>query len=181
MILEHLIHNEDAKKTAGNISSAFFVRVARYPFLLLFIALIPRMIGASDYGKYALIVSTLMLISELCTLGIGVVFGRFIPELIIKNQKTKLERLVSFYLILWLILCGILAFLGAIGYFTINMQDKEVSVFLIVYFALISEILSLILFALLYGLNYVGKSNVINLFRSSFRLIFILALDQIHK
>jgi O-antigen/teichoic acid export membrane protein len=165
---------EDAKKTAGNISSAFLMRAARYPFLLLFIFIIPRMLGASDYGKYAFIVSILMLASELCTFGITVVFGRYIPELLIRNEQKKLQQLVSFYLTIWMFCCTLLAAVAVILYFTINMQGKEVPVFIIVYLALVSEILSLILYALLYGLNYVGKSNAINLFRSVFRLAFLL-------
>ena len=176
MTVEEGKQGEDAKKTAGNVSSAFLIRAARYPFLILFIILIPRMLGASDYGKYAFVVSILMLVSEFCTLGISIVFGKFIPEFLIKNDKAKVERLITFYLLLWLAFCGLFLVMGIILYLIINMQSKDVFVFLIVYLALISEILSLILFSLLYGLNYVGKSNAINLFRSVFRLIFILAL-----
>lgn len=172
-------HHEDAKKTAGNISSAFFIRAARYPFLILFIVLIPRMLGASEYGKYALVVSILMLTAEVCTFGITIVFGRYIPELLIKNEKEKLERLLSFYFLLWLVCCCLLAVAGVILYFTASIQDREPLAFLIIYLALISEIFSLIVFSLLYGLNYVGKSNASNLFRSIFRLAFLLVLYPI--
>ena len=95
-----LIHTEDAKKTVGNISSSLLVRISRYPFLAIYIIVIPRILGASDYGKLAFIISILMLSSPILTIGINPVFGRFFPEYIEKKETQQLERLLSAYFIL---------------------------------------------------------------------------------
>ena len=169
-------HNEDAKKTAGNLSFSFLVRIARYPFLAIYIVVIPRMLGASDYGKLALIISIIMLSSEVLTFGISAVLGRYIPEYISKQETQKLERLLSGYFILELVIILILVLTGIILYFFIQTFRQELFPILLIYFAIIIEIYSCLVFAVLYGLNYVGKSNAINLFRTVFRLIFLFTL-----
>ena len=75
----HIEHAEDAKKTARNLSASFLVRIARYPFLAIYIIIIPRLLGTYDYGKLALIISIIMLSAEILTFGVSTVFGRFIP------------------------------------------------------------------------------------------------------
>ena len=89
-----------------------------------------------------------------------------------------MERLLSGYFILELIVILGLTIAGII-YFIINPIKEELFNILVLYFSLISEIFSMTLFSVLYGLNYVGKSNTVNLFRTVFRLIFILALYPI--
>ena len=174
----HIEHAEDAKKTARNLSASFLVRIARYPFLAIYIIIIPRLLGTNDYGKLALIISIIMLSAEILTFGVSTVFGRFIPEYKTKNEIQKLERLLSGYFILELIVILVLTIAGII-YITINPIKEELFNILVLYFSLIAEIFSMTLFSVLYGLNYVGKSNTVNLFRTVFRLIFILVLYPI--
>ena len=174
-----LIQTEDAKKTAGNLSSSFLIRILRYPFLAFYIIIIPHMLGASDYGQLALYISVVMLASEVLTFGTTLVFGRFAPEYIHKNENLKLEQLVSGYLILELIIALILALAGMIVLFILQPELNKIYQSLIIYFAIIFEIYSGILFSVLYGLNYIGKSSTINLFRTAFRLIFLLILYPI--
>ncbi|MFZ0453194.1 MAG: hypothetical protein WAM24_05535, partial [Ignavibacteriaceae bacterium] len=78
----YLEQTEDAKKTAGNLSSSLLVRIIRYPFLAIYVIVIPRLLGASDYGKLAFVISIIMLSQEILTLGIYPVFGRYFPEFI---------------------------------------------------------------------------------------------------
>lgn len=170
----YLEHTEDAKKTAGNLSSSLLVRIARYPFLAIYIVIIPRMLGTSDYGRLAFVISIIMLSQGILTLGTYPVFGRFFPEFIVKKEIPKLEKLLSAYLILEFVISFILALVVIILYFILQIAEYNFLSYLIIYFALISEIFSGIFFAVLFGLNYVGKSNTINLFRTVFRLIFLL-------
>jgi O-antigen/teichoic acid export membrane protein len=167
---------EDAKKTAGNLSSSLLVRIARYPFLAIYIIIIPRMLGASDYGELAFFISIVMLTSDILTFGTPLVLGRFVPEYIVKNEKLKLEQLVTGYFILGLVISLVLGLVGIILYSVLPPLKDGIFTYLIIYCAIIVEIYSAILFSILYGLNYVGKANMINLFRTAFRLIFIVAL-----
>ncbi len=175
----HIEQAADIKKTIGNISSSYLIRIARYPFLIIYIFIIPRMIGASDYGRLAFFISILMLSSEILTFGITPVLGRFLPEYIIKKETQKLERLLSSYFILELIIILILSFAGIISFIFIQISQQEFFYIVIIFFAVILEIYSSILFSILYGLNYVGKSNVTDLFRTVFRLVFLLVFYPI--
>ncbi|MGA9292740.1 MAG: oligosaccharide flippase family protein, partial [Ignavibacteriaceae bacterium] len=174
IIRMYLEQTEDAKKTAGNLSSSLLVRIIRYPFLAIYVIVIPRLLGASDYGKLAFVISIIMLSQEILTLGIYPVFGRYFPEFIVKKENKKLEGLLSAYLILEFVIGIVLALVVIVLYLIIQPQDKDILSYLIIYSALISEIYSGIFFSVLFGLNYVGKSNVINLFRTVFRLVFLL-------
>ena len=172
-------HSEDTRKTIGNLSSTFLIRFARYPFLAIYIITIPRMLGAANYGRLAFIISILMLSSEILTFGIPIVFGRYIPEYVTKDEKGKLERLVSSYFIFELIIGIIIGLIGTILLITINQLKHDAFSLIIVYFALFFEVYSSVLFSMLFGLNYVGKANSVNLFRTVFRLIFFLILYPI--
>ncbi|HVO76328.1 MAG TPA: oligosaccharide flippase family protein [Ignavibacteriaceae bacterium] len=172
----YLDQAEDVKKTAGNLSSSFLIRIARYPFLAVYIIVIPRMLGSSNYGELAFFISIVMLTSDIFTFGLPLVLGRFIPEFIVKKEQTKLEQLVSGYFILEFIISLILGLTGIVLYFALPLQEEGILPYIIIYFAIIIEIYSAILFSTLYGLNYVGKANMINLFRTAFRLLFIFAL-----
>lgn len=170
---------EDTRKTVGNLSSTFLIRFARYPFLAIYIVTIPRMLGAANYGKLAFIISILMLAAEVLTFGIPRVFGRFIPEYILNDEYQKVERLVSAYFVFEFIIGIILAVASVILFFSINQLKNEIFSIIFLYLALISEVFSSILFSVLFGLNYVGKSNSVNLFRTVFRLILFLILYPI--
>jgi PST family polysaccharide transporter len=172
-------HSEDTRRTIGNLSSTFLVRFARYPFLALYIFTIPRMLGAYNYGMLALVISILMLSSEILTFGVSTVFGRYIPEYIIKKETLKLERLISSYLIFEFLISIVLGLTGIILVFSINQLKNEIIYVIIIFFTVISEVYSGLLFSVLFGLNYVGKANAVNLFRTVFRLLFLLSLYPI--
>ncbi len=172
-------HTDDTRKTVGNLSSTFLVRFIRYPFLAIYIITIPRLLGAYDYGKLALIISILMLSSEVLTFGIPSVFGRYIPEYMIRNDKEKLERLISSYLLFEFLISMVLLLIGIILIFSVGQLKDEIFFVIIILLAVICEVYSGLLFSILFGLNYVGKANTVNLLRTVFRLLFLLSLYPI--
>lgn len=175
----HTEISTDIRKTIGNLSSSYFVRFLRYPFLIVYILVVPRMLGASDYGKLALIISIVMLTSEIMTLGNTPVIGRFLPEYLIKKKTKKLDQLLSGYFILEFILIVIVSITGLLLFFFFQPAKGELF-YIIIFLSVATEIFSSLFFSILYGLNYVGKSSSKNFFRTFFRLIFILVLYPVY-
>lgn len=175
----HTEISTDIRRTIGNLSSSYFVRFSRYPFLIVYVLIIPRMLGASDYGKLAFIISIVMLSSEIMTLGNTPVIGRFLPEYLIKKETEKLDQLLSGYFISEIILILIISIAGILLFFFFQPVESELF-YIIVFLSVATEIFSSLFFSILYGLNYVGKSSSKNFYRTFFRLIFILILYPVY-
>jgi hypothetical protein len=56
MTLEHAVTVE-ASVTSKNLSKVALLRVAQYPLIALFAIIVPRLMGPTLYGHYALFVS----------------------------------------------------------------------------------------------------------------------------
>ena len=80
MSLEHTITAE-ASLTSKNLSKVALLRIAQYPFIALFAITVPRMMGPSIYGQYALFVSVVGMVAAILDLGITEIAARKIPEL----------------------------------------------------------------------------------------------------
>ena len=75
----------EAHVTARNAFTVLFLRILQYPILLLFVLIIPRMMGPQLYGQYAFMTSLLIILSMFTGLGTVEIFGRFIPEFVSKS------------------------------------------------------------------------------------------------
>jgi O-antigen/teichoic acid export membrane protein len=166
----------DKRQTAQNISSAVAIRLIRYPVLIVYALIVPRLLGPETYGNYALIVSILMLAPFLLSFGTDFIFGRFGPEYALKGVQVELDRLFSALLMLRF---GVTALIGLLLFGSIKVLDparEEVVIIALVYFTLIFEQINDLLYAHLYGLNRVGLYFARFLLQTLFRLFFVLLL-----
>ena len=76
------------------------MRMAQFPFLALFVLLVPRMMGAETYGIFAFYISLVTIIGSMVNLGVGDTFGRFIPQLQAETEQGLVEKLVSNFLVI---------------------------------------------------------------------------------
>jgi O-antigen/teichoic acid export membrane protein len=80
MTPEHAVTVE-ASVTSKNLSKVALLRVAQYPFIALFAILVPRLMGPTLYGHYALFVSIVGMGTALLDLGMTEISARMVPEL----------------------------------------------------------------------------------------------------
>src|SRR5919106_2657928 len=78
-----------------SLSLAVLYKLAQYPFLILFVIFVPRLMGPEFYGQYALLISIVVITTSLIDLGLTEICGRFIPELGISGERQLLVRFSS--------------------------------------------------------------------------------------
>src|SRR5690242_15940392 len=103
----------EAHATIKNISTVALLKLAQYPFLALTIVLVPRLMGTTDYGEYALLTSIITVAGALIDFGAGAeMFGRFIPEFQVTHRPDAIRKLVSNIL-------GMRTLIGALAIFVL--------------------------------------------------------------
>src|SRR4030095_10778961 len=90
----------EAILTTKNLVSVALFKVAQYPFLLLYMITIPRMMGPELYGQYALLVSIIAIVPAWTDLGMTKIYGRFVPELRLHNNVAAVAKFSSYLLAL---------------------------------------------------------------------------------
>jgi O-antigen/teichoic acid export membrane protein len=70
----------EASVTSKNLSKVALLRIAQYPFIALFALIVPRLMGAETYGRYALFVSLYGMIASFLDLGVTEISARAVPE-----------------------------------------------------------------------------------------------------
>jgi O-antigen/teichoic acid export membrane protein len=88
----------DASVTSRNLSAVFLMRIAQFPFLALFVILVPRMMGSEGYGEFAFLLSIVAILTSFINLGIGDTCGRFVPELQATEGESGVTRFASNFL-----------------------------------------------------------------------------------
>jgi O-antigen/teichoic acid export membrane protein len=61
----------------------------------LFAALVPRMMGPGNYGRYALVTSLYLWFVWISDLGIAQVMGRYVPYFVLQGEKERLQKFFS--------------------------------------------------------------------------------------
>lgn len=84
----------EASVTSKNLSKITLLKVAQYPFLALFAFLVPRIMGTDIYGRYALFVSWVGIMSAVLDLGISEISARSVPEL---QRRADGDGIVVFF------------------------------------------------------------------------------------
>ncbi len=162
------------QRTIRTMSLGTLWRLLRYPFVLLSLALIPRLMGDADYGRYAYFVS-LFVILDVCTdLGFLHIFGRFVPE-----SESDGDHACSIGLLHGVLGFGVfLSVLMAAGLLCVYVFRPWADVSLH-WVALMGLMLILTrvegtFFTFLYGLNEIGKFSAKEMVRSACTLIFVI-------
>ena len=163
----------DIERTVSNLSATFLIRIIRYPLLIIYVIVIPRFLGPDIYGKLAIILSIIALVSEFFSSSFSLILAKYLPQFFVENDTAKINRIFSGTLLIHLISnCIILIILLVL--YSVNLIDVSFLFFILFYFALIAENFDQLLYAYLFGLNYVGKFNLRDLFRTLFRLLYFI-------
>ncbi|MCG7850594.1 MAG: oligosaccharide flippase family protein [ANME-2 cluster archaeon] len=168
--------NSEAHITARNAFKVLYLRVSQFPILLLFVLIIPRMMGPELYGKYAFMSSLLIILSMFTGLGTIEIFGRFIPELKSKNEIPKIHKLFSNTLFFKIIFSTIISITFFLIFYFFTPEGYDRIYFLIIAVALLIYGIEGTLYAFLFGLNEMGKFTSRDLLRRIFSLVFIIVM-----
>lgn len=167
---------DDRRTTAQNVAFALALRTARYPVLLLYLLVVPRLLGPSDYGQFAFLVAALTIVSELLTFGALPMLGRYGLAYTGQGSPSRLSRLVSTLLTLRLattLLVGLAA--GAVWAW-LGEPTAAAPVWGILYATVLVDQVEHLIFSYLYGLNFMGRYFARYLLRSALRLVFVASL-----
>lgn len=166
----------EAAVTLKNLSAVILLKAAQYPFLMLAMVLIPRMMGPETYGKYALLISVITIADSLNYLGVGEIFGRFVPEFQVYKDSEGIVRLSSSFLAFKTVTSLILSvFLFAILYAVYGSRFPIHHLLLTTAIVLVREAQS-VPYALLFGLNELTKYTLPDPIRRIISLAFITVL-----
>jgi O-antigen/teichoic acid export membrane protein len=174
---EPTLTTHEASVTTKNISTVTLLKVAQYPFLILSLMFIPRIMGKEVYGEYALLISIITMTASLIDFGGGTdIFGRFVPEFQVQGQPERIAKLSS----------GILALKGIIDLFTVLVLFPILylsygtrfsgSYFLLVVAIVLVRDWQTVPYALLFGLNRLVWFASQDPMRRALSLVFILLL-----
>jgi O-antigen/teichoic acid export membrane protein len=168
---------DEAHITTKNISALLVLKLLQYPFLFLFIFTIPRLMGPTTYGNYALFISIVMIASSITDFGrASEIFSRFVPEFE-SNQRPK-DRNKIFGNIIFLqniitVIGGIVFFF--VYYFSFTDQFPFAYIILVLCIIFIRNNYS-VFYAFLFGLNDLAKSNAVVPLRRVLSLVGVLVL-----
>lgn len=167
--------NNDISPTVRTVFLGTLWRFLRYPFLLLSVIIVPRMMGVETYGSFAFFMSIYVICEALTELGVVQIFGRFIPELDDHDQRRLSQFLhgILFY--------GMLITLAVIGIAVVAFLGFHPACFPPGWLAVLCVILFLgklqgTLFAFMYGRNEISRFSARDLMRSVFRFAFVVLL-----
>ncbi len=167
---------EDAWVTSRNLSAVFLMRMAQFPFLLLFAVLVPRMMGSEVYGQFALIIAITTILASLVNLGIGDVFGRFVPEVGRGESAPGVARFASNFLAFkTLVSLGTVILVTPILYYVYADSLPAASFLLIALIVLVVDWGS-VFYSLLFGQNRLVRYSVRDPLRRALSLVLILLL-----
>lgn len=168
--------SRDIKGTVRTVSLGTVWRALRYPFIFLSFALIPKMMGDTDYGRYAYFVSVFVLLDMATDLGFQQVFGRYAPECLAANDVARLQCLfsglfgygvlLSLLMTVGVFLAHLLRPLSGFGAFTLSALAL----------LLVLTRIEGTFFCLLYGLNQIARFSAREAIRSAATLVFVLLL-----
>ena len=166
---------EEAHITVRNISMLIVLRVLQYPILILFVLIVPQMMGPETYGKYAFFVSLFTILAASARLGTTETLGRFVPEFVLKQDKPRINKLVFHILLLRasiLIIAGIIL----LSIIFLTQTGEEIKLYLIILIAGLVLGIEGTLYSLLYGFNDIGKFTARDLIRRLSNLLLIIVM-----
>lgn len=166
----------EATITTRNISGVLLLRLVQFPFLALYVMLVPRIMGPEIYGELAFLISIITIAASLVNIGIGDIFGRFIPEHEAKNEWQGINSLFTNMLALKTIIS---ATVSIVLYLMLNLAYGDR--FSPVYFMLVVITVMIIdwesaFYSLLFGLNKLVKFSLREPIRRMLSLALVLIL-----
>lgn len=163
----------DVGHTVRSVSLGTVWRLFRYPFIFLSAIVIPRMMGAPIYGRYAYFMSVYLILDILTDVGITPVFGRFLPEFDEDDKDGAAHFLHG------LLLYGVLITLAVIVFVVLPLYVSGRFPFQSTWWLVLGSLLIITklegtLFAFIYGLNQIGRYSAKELIRSAATFVFVI-------
>lgn len=145
-----------AQKTVRNASLVLIQRGIYIATTFLFAFFVPRIMGPSHYGQFALLYSLSFMFSMLSDFGLTQVMGRYIPQFNLQGEIENSKKLLNAFLMLGLI-SG--TFAAVLYLFITHFWLKEIHFLSLVPMAMSVLIRSLTfpLFSLFLGLNQAAR------------------------
>ena len=165
----------DTAGTLRTLGMGVAWQALRYPFLLLGMVVVPRIMGVTTYGRFALFMSVFLIAESFTGLGNVQVFGRFTPAggADVRAERTRFLHGMLFYglVLAVLVAAAALAVLAAVRPGGFPMEWALV----------LTPILLLgktqgTLFSFLYGLNQIGRFAARDFLRSVFNVVLVIGM-----
>ncbi|MDD4737349.1 MAG: oligosaccharide flippase family protein [Kiritimatiellae bacterium] len=158
------------------VSGGAFLRVLRYPFVMLSMALLPRLMGDASYGEYAYYMSIFLVLDIFTDIGVIQMFGRFIPECLARGDRDGARNLLHGSLTFSLGLTGLLitGILLYTSFFPIPNFRPQWTLALCL--QLLFTQTEGILFSFIYSLNRIERYSLKEIYRSAFTFCFVFLM-----
>ena len=164
----------DGHSTLKKISSGAILRLLRYPFVALSMLLIPRMMGDTEYGRYAYYLAIFMILDLFMDVGFIHIFSRFVPECLAHENKREAQRILHttffFGLGLTLSVLTVLFCIRASGF----IPDFPAHWYVMLALQLLFTQTEGILYSFILSLNMIERYSLKEIYRSAFTFSFIL-------
>ncbi len=163
----------EAQTTIRNVSLLLAQRGLLVAGNLIFAALVPRLMGPGNYGRYALVTSLAIWFGLLSNLGLTQVMGRYVPEFILQGEKEKLKKFFNHLLVVSLMSGGLLA--GAFLFFALLwLKDLDALLLTAMAVTVFLRTWAHPFFSLFLGLNQAARWGMSDIFRRWVSLFFLL-------
>ena len=148
-------------------------RTLRYPFFMLTLLVVPRLMGAETYGRFAVFLAICVLCENVADLGSMQTFGRFLPEIRMAGEAAT--RHFFHLMLFWGMVCAT-GIAGAVtGVFLWCYGDVLPVRWLgILVLVMLLSKLQGTLYAFMYGMNEIGRFSSRALIRSACRFFLVV-------
>jgi PST family polysaccharide transporter len=164
---------DEARITVRNAGFLLAQRGFHIVASFLFAVLVPRMMGPSDYGRYALVTSLYLWLVWGSDLGSSQVMGRYIPHFMLQGEKERLQKFFSNLLAVSLVsgaLCACLYLL----FTALWLTDLDLILLVTMSVTLLFRTAGHPFFTLFLGLNQAARWGMGEILRHWFILILVI-------
>jgi len=139
----------------------------------LFAVLVPRMMGPSDYGRYALVTSLYLWFAWGGDLSSSQAMGRYVPHFMLRREKEKLRKFFSNLLAVSLLSGGLCACFYLL-FTSLWLTDLDLVLLVSVSITLLFRAAGHPFFTLFLGLNQAARWGMGEILRHWFILVFVI-------
>lgn len=164
------------RTTVRTVSVGTLWRILRFPFVLLSLTVIPRLMGDADYGRYVYYMSIYLILDMLTDFGFLQMFGRFLPEGTAALEDPSSRALMEGSLIYGTLLpIGAWLLFGLAGWLHPAWAFAPTP-YLLLGLTLVFNRIAGTLFLILYGRNQIGLYSAREVLRSTFTFLLVWGL-----
>jgi O-antigen/teichoic acid export membrane protein len=140
---------------------------------LLFAVLVPRLMGANDYGRYALITSLYLWFMILSDLGFSQIMGRYVPLFILQGEKEELQKFFSNILTVSLVSGAVVGCLYLL-FASLCLPDLDLFLFIVMAATIFVRAITHPFFTLFLGLNQAALWGMGEIFRHGLTIVTVI-------